>query len=51
MVVSFGVLCSSTLLINYVLLIMMLLDSCCTNHDGVVRLDFLHVIMFRHLLP
>ena len=50
MVVSFGVLCSST--ISYVLLIMMLLDcSCCTNQDGVVRLDFLHLIMFRHLLP
>jgi len=27
------------------------LDSCCANHDGVVRLDFLHLIMFRHLLP
>ena len=51
MVVSFGVLCSSTLLISYVLLIMMLLDSCCANHDGAVRLDFLHLIMFRHLLP
>jgi len=51
MVVSFGVLCSSNLLISYVLLIMMLLGSCCANHDGVVRLDFLHLIMFRHLLP
>ena len=53
MVVSFCVLCSSAPLISYVLLniIMMLLDSCCANHDGAVRLDFLHLIMFRHLLP
>ena len=41
MVVSFGVLCSSrpTLSISYVLLITMLLNSFCANHDGVVRLD------------
>ena len=51
MVVSFGAPCSRTLLISYMLLIMMLLDSCCMNHDGVVHLDFVHLLMFRHLLP
>jgi len=49
-VVHFGVLCISTPIVNWILHIMMPLDSYCRNLYGAVHLNFLWPIMCLHLL-
>ena len=49
--VHFCVRCISTPIVNWMLHIMMPLDSYCKNLDGAVHLNFLWPIMCLHLLP
>ena len=46
-----GVRCSSTPIINWMLHVMMPLDTCCMNLDGAARHNFLWPIMCLRLLP
>jgi len=53
MAVCSGVRCISTLIVNWILHIMMHLDTCCMNFnlDGAARHNFLWPIMYLRLLP